>query len=285
MAVSTTSNISGFYNTLYERAMFVLREQNLMAGLVTQLTGQGLAQRKQGIYPQLSAVEVAEGTDFSAQNTWSKSSKMTLTPKIAKAQVVITQSQMDTDEDDTMNDAAEELGGALATKIDTDLVGVFSSFANDAGTAGSALTLKRTAAAMSRLQNAKARAPFYYVLHPYGWYDVWVELGQPTANQAFLGDTANAALRDYAVSKFNNATWVTSSNISVDASDDAVSSLFTRDAIALDTRKSPEMFVEEDPSIAGYGYEINMEAWYAVGTRRDEHGIKLTHDATTPTGV
>ena len=285
MAVGTTSNISGFFNTLYERAMFVLREQNLMAGLVTPLSGRGLAPRKQGIYPQITAAEVAEGVDYSAQNTWSKSSKMTLTPKIAKAQVVITESQRDTDPDDTMNDASDELGMSLATKIDVDLVGVMGSFANDAGAVGSALTLKRTAAAMSRLQNAKARAPFYYVLHPYGWYDVWVELGQPTANQSFLGDTANAALRDYAVSSFNGATWLTTSNISVDSSDDAISGLFTREAIALDVRKSPEMNVDEDPSIAGYGYEINMETWYAVGTRRDEHGIKLTHDATTPTGI
>lgn len=285
MTVSTSSSISGFFPDMYEQAMFVLRDTNLMANLVTNFQGMGLAPRKQGIYPQISAVNVTEGQDYSGATEWTKSAKMSITPAIAKAQVVVTQSQIDTDPDDTMNDAAEELGGAISTKIDTDLLSTFSGFSTNTGTAGSALTIQRTAAAMAILVNAKARAPFYYVLHPYGWQDVWVELGQPVANQSFLGDVANEALRNYQVGRFNNATWLVTSNISVDGSDDAISGLFSPGALALDVRKAPTMAIDEDPSIAGYGYEVNVETWYGYGTRRSEHGAGLTHDATTPTGV
>lgn len=286
MAVSTSSDLTGFFSDLFEQAMFVLRESNLMANLVTGFTGMGMAPRTQGIYPEISAQEVGEGVDFATGTSWNKSSKMSLTPAINKAQVIITQSMMDTDPDDTMNDAADELGRAIATKVDTDLVGNFSSFTNDLGTAGSALTIARCAAAMARLNNAKARAPFYYVVHPYGWYDIWVELGQPAAEKAFLGDVANEALRDYQVASFNNATWFTNANISVNSStDDAVSAVFNPGALALDVRQVPTMAVDEDPSIAGYGYEINVETWYAHGIRRNELGAALTHDATAPTGT
>jgi hypothetical protein len=81
------------------------------------------------------------------------------------------------------------------------------------------------------------------------------------------------------------ALWFTSANISIDGNSDAQSGLFTREALALDTRQAPTMAIDEDPSIAGYGYEVNVEAWYGVAVRRNEYGVGLLHDATEPTGV
>lgn len=168
MAVSTSVDIAGFFSSLFEEAMYVFRAQNLMANLVTLYTGSGMASRIQGIFPTLTAATAAEGDQISDSQTWNKSAKMQITPQIRHAQVVITQSMIDTDNDATMDSASTEMGRALATAVDVDLLSNFTNFSVGLGSAGNALTLKLTAAAVSRLQNAKIPMPYQGVLHPYG---------------------------------------------------------------------------------------------------------------------
>lgn len=283
--INTTAQIAGFYNTLFEDAMHTFQAQSLMANLVTTLQGVGLATRKQGVYPTITTQAVQEGVEVSNSQPWNKSAKMELTPAIYHSQVILTQSMIDTDPENTQEAAAFEMGRSMAVAVDTALAGDFSGFSTGVGTANNALTLKITAAAQARLQNAKVPMPYSYVLHPYHWFDIWVELGQPAATQAFLGDAGNNALKDYNVSSFNGAAWYVNPNIAVDSSDDAISAIFHREALALDTRKAPQMYVTEDPSVAGYGYILDMEMWYAHGERRDEAGVKITADATAPTGA
>lgn len=285
MAVSTTSDIAGFFNDIFEEAMVVFRAQNLMANLVTPYTGTGLAPRKQGIRPALETDVVQEGVTVSKAQTWNKSTQMELTPFIRHGQSVVTQSQIDTDPDDAMGSASDELGRTLATDLDTDIANLFSSFSTGLGTANSAITMKIAAAAMAILQNKKVPMPYNYVLHPFHWHYLWVELGQPGANQAFLGEVANEAMRNYRVNEFNGATWYVNPNIAVDDNSDAVSAVFSRVALALDVRQAPSLSVTEKPEIAGYGYQLDLESWYAVGIRRNEAGVKLTADATQPTGA
>jgi hypothetical protein len=93
-----------------------------------------------------------------------------LTPKIVKAQVIITDERIMTDPDEVRRDAALELGGAVGTKIDTDLVGLFSSFTNNVGAAGSALAISVVAAGVSLLRATPVPGPFSVVLQPHGWF-------------------------------------------------------------------------------------------------------------------
>lgn len=112
---------------------------------------------------------------------------------------------------------------------------------------------------------------------------MWDALGQPEASQAFLGDVANQALRDYFVGNWLNLRWFISSNIAIDTELDAVSGLFHQEALALDSRKpiTPEVDRDADRD----AWKFNMSAWYGKSVRRSGYGVSLTHDATTPTGV
>lgn len=284
MAVSKVSSIaSNLLPRIAEDTLFVARDTSLMPGLVYNYTGTGMATRYIGIYPEVTAQEVSEGVDYSNATEMTKTQQAALVPKTAIAQAILTDERLATDPEGAANDGAMEMGMALAKKIDTDLCALFSGFSTDKGTAGSALTIKRCAAAVSVLRNSSAPNPLSFVLHPYGWQDVWNELGQPTANQAFLGDVANEAMRDYFVGDFLGAAWFTDANIAVDGSDDAVSAVFHRDALALDTRRGINIEPERDASLRAT--ELNATVWYAVGERRDSFGVALTHDATEPTGV
>ena len=281
MAITTVSALNSLFNTIYEDALFVARENNIMTNLVTRYSATGWMNRNISTRPEISAVGVADGVDFAAPTTFGRTTLSTLTPGEVIAQVVLTDQDIDTDPDDARRDSATELGNAIATKIDTDLTSAFTSFSTDKGDgAGNSATIANFAAAIAVLRNAKAPNPVYIVCHPYHWHDIWTELGQPGANQALLGDVANQALRDYFVGRWINVLWFTNANIAVDASDDAVSGVFNPGALAFDSRRAPRLEPERDASQRAW--ELNMTAGYAFGVRRDTFGVKFTADAAEP---
>ena len=282
MAMTTVSDLNSLFNVIYSDTLFVARETNLMTSLVTNYSAAGWMARKIAQRPQIAAQSIADGTDFANPTTFGRTLKATLTPGEVIAQVVLTDQDIETDPDDARRDAATEMGGAVATKIDSDLAADFASFTTDKGPgAGSSATISTFAAAVSVLRSNKAPMPLYVVCHPFHWHDVWVQLGQPGANQAFLGDIANQALRDFYVGRWINVLWFTSSNIAVDDNADAVSAIFNPQALAFDSRRSPRLEPERDASLRAW--ELNMTAGYAHGVRRNEFGVKYTADATEPT--
>lgn len=279
-ATTVQTDLGGLYNTIYEDAVFTAREMNLMSGLITTFNSTGYADRIVPVYAQATAAAVNDGVDFVGGDKFSKSTKATFTPSEVMAQFILTDRMVSTDPDNARNSAAFELGGAVAEKIDKDLLGLFDNLAAGKGTAGSALTITNVAAALSLIRNNKARGQAYAVVHPYQWQDIWVALGQPSANQAFLGDTANQAMRDYYAGQFLGLSWFTSANIAVNGSDDAYGAVFTRDAMALDVRDAITLRPERDESLRAT--ELNMHTGYAVGTLWSDRGAYLLSDATEP---
>src|SRR3990170_6398749 len=176
--LSGTAQISGFFNPILEAALSVARESVIMPALVTTYSAAGWADRKLSIYPTVAAAEVAETSDYANPTQFDKSSQATLTPIEVMSQVLITDLRIETDPDNARADASRELGMGVADKVETDLVTLFSSITTDTGSgAGTAFALANVARGIAQMRNAKARGPFYAVLHPYHWYDVWVEIG------------------------------------------------------------------------------------------------------------
>lgn len=281
MAITTISDLNSLYNLIYEDALFVARESNIMTGLVRNFAATGYMARKIAIRPQITAQVKAEGVDFQNPTTFGRTLKATLTPQVVMAQALLTDEDVATDPDNARQDAAQELGMAVSTKIDVDLVTLFQSFTETKSAGSSALTISEVAAAISVLRYNSAPNPLYVVLHPYGWYDVWVELGQPASQKAFLGDVANEALNSFFVGGWLSATWFTSSNVPASGTD-AYSGVFNPQALGFDSREAPTMEPERDASRKAT--ELNMSAGYAVGIIRQEFGAALIHDITEPTG-
>ena len=284
MAVTQLSDLNSLFNTIYERAMFVAREANLMTNLVRNVGAQGWMDRNVSIRPQVSAVSVGETEDFNSPTTFGKSTLATLSPGEIAAQVVLTDRDMETDPDGARADAEFEMGMAVATKIDTDLLGLFTSFSIDKGDGANATaTFENFAAGVAVVNNTTKRSDgnASAVLHPYHWHDLWLELGKPAATYTNLQDVTSQALRDYYITTLLGGVRIfTSSNISVDGSDDAISGIFTRNAIWLDTRRAARMEPERDASARAW--ELNINAGYAYGLVRSTYGVKFTADATAP---
>ena len=173
MAVTTVSDLNGLFNTIYERALFVARERTLMAGLVDNRSATGWMTRNISIRPQITAVSVTETQDFNSPTTFGKSTQATITPGEIMSQVVMTDRDLETDPDGARVDAVQELGASIATKIDVDLVTLFSSFTTDKGDgANNTATLANfaAAAAVLRYNHAQNYGALTAVLHPYHYH-------------------------------------------------------------------------------------------------------------------
>jgi len=282
MAVTQLSDLNSLFNTIYERAMFVAREANLMTGLITNKSATGWMDRNVSIRPQVSAVSVGETEDFNSPTTFGKSTLATISPGEIAAQVVLTDRDMETDPDGARSDAEFELGMSVATKIDTDLVGLFSSFSTDKGDGGGGTaTFENFAAGCAVVRNNSKGSDGnpVAVLHPYQWHDLWLELGKPAATYPNLSDVTTQALRDYYVTSLLGGVRIfTSSNITSGTA--AVGGIFTRNAIWLDTRRPVRMEPERDASARAW--ELNINAGYGYGLVRSTYGVKFTTDASEP---
>lgn len=281
MALSTQASISSYINKIFEDARFVARDTNLMTQLVTLFTDDGYATREVPLWAQASAVSVSETQDYSNATLFDKSTLATFTPTEVMSQFVLTDRRMSTDPDTVQRAAIMELGMAIATKIDTDLTGLFSGFSNGKGTAGSALTIGHVAAALASVRYNHGMGEKNVVLNPYQWHRIWKELGNPSANQAFLGETANQALREYFSGSFLGATWYSTGNVEIDASDDAYGAAFVREALGFDVRDPMTLRPQRDESARLT--ELNMHTGYAAGELREAMGCYILSDASAPT--
>ncbi len=282
MAITTTAQLNGLFNEIYERALLIVREMNLMTNLVTNYSANNFYTRTFTKRPELQVTNAIEGVDYAYAQPYGKEAANSLTPSEKMIQVIITDIAMMNDPDPLMQDASQEMGYAMAEKIDTDLTSVFTSFSKSVGTAGQPLTFSIVAAAIAQLRAAHAPGQMNIVLHPYQYHDIFTQLGSPTVNQAFLGDLANQALKDYFVGNWLGARWFVSGNVPVDGQDDASGAVFTSQAIAFDARIAPSLRPERDESLRAY--ELNYVAGWAYGLGpRPEFGVRLLSDASTPT--
>lgn len=282
MAITQYTSISTYINTIYERAVLVAREGGLMPSLVSNYSASGRMTRQFITRPEVSFETVADAVDYSNPTTFGKSSIGTLTPAEVIAQFILTDANIESDPDGARNQAAQELGEAAAKKVDTDLVGVFSSFTTDTGTANSAFSTTILADAISTLRAVYApTSQIRAVLHPYHWHDIWLEMGVPAATYANKDEMTARALNQYFMGQYLSIPVYTSMNISIDSNADAISGVFTPQSIALDTRRAYRLEHERDASLRAW--ELNATMVYAYGLgERPAFGVKITADATAP---
>jgi hypothetical protein len=277
--VSDIQSPTDFIQKIYDDAMFIARENNLMTSLVTNYTGQGIAPRISSEYSSATIAAVNDDDDLTSQS-FKPTVLSTLTPSEVGAQYLITDQRRESDPMGVEQAAALELGAAMATKVETDLIGNFSSFTGGtAGTAGSTMTWDYFFAAVSQLRAQKAPAPYYAVLHPYQIHD----LAKAAAVTGTINNTPNfgdEVMRNRFFMMAAGCMIFESANLTPDGNDDVTAGIFSTMALALDVRRAPRIEAERDASRRAT--ELNLSAVYAHGVWRPKFGVKLISDATVP---
>ena len=281
-SLNPSSNISSFINTVFEAAILVARDNNVMSGLVRPFNDRtGVAVRQNSQYGGATVNSIGETDDLVGQ-AFTPSSIATLTPAEVGAQYFMTDTRIESDPFSVRNDAAQDLGLAMATKIETDLIGNFTSFtAGTVGAAGSTMTWAHVFNMEAILRYNKAPYPYSLVLHPYQWNDLAkvASVAHSTSTNA-APSLLEAVNSMYFVRQVGGVYIFVSANIPTITGNDAYAGMFSRDALALDMRRQPRIEPERDASRRGW--ELNLSAVYGHGIWRPTFGVAGLFAVDTP---
>lgn len=283
MSINTNAQIQDPYiQTIFEQAMFVARDNNVMVPLVTVFTDRNdSSPRSSSEHAQVTMHNIGASDDLASQ-AFTPSVLATLTPAEAGAQYLLEDQRRATDPFSVQQSASIELGMGMAQKIETDILSNFASLTGGTvGTAGSAMTWAYFSAAITRLRNQNAPGPYFAVMHPYQYHDLAANAS--VVGQSFhAGDLADAIQNRWWVGRALGTDIYLSSNISIDDADDAMAGVFSRMALAYDSRRAPRLEPQRDASRRAT--ELNMTAVYAHGIWRPRFGVQIVTDASAPTG-
>ena len=275
MAATTSATLDDLFANIIAQARFTAEEQSLMMGLVTQYNIANEAGKTVQIpkYPAITAAALTEGTDMSS--TQVSTSSVTVTVGEVGAQVVLT----DMAAFGAGNPAVElgtVLGNAIATKMDTDLIGLFTGFTASVGAAGQELTAVDLFKAAATLRAAKVTGNIVAVIHPFQAYSIKSSLTSTFADPNG-GDVQNEAMRTGYVGTVAGIDVYESANLTIDGSGDAVAAVFAPEALAIAVKRDFGIESERDASLRAF--ELNATAAYGVAELDDSFGVKLIGDA------
>ncbi len=129
-------------------------------------------------WPLLQAGDLTEGVD--AGNTAVNTTSTTVTADEAGIMITVTDVLLSSDSLGGLEPYAQELGKALANKIDSDLLAEVGDFTNSVGTSGADMTEADFLEALYILESGNAKGPFACVLHPVQVHDLRTALATTT---------------------------------------------------------------------------------------------------------
>jgi hypothetical protein len=272
---TTTTTLNDLFTNIIAQARFTAEEQSLMLGLVTQynIGNQAGTTIQVPKYPAVTAGDLTEGTDMGATEV--STSSVSVAVGEVGAQVVLTDLAA-MGAGNPADELGTVLGNAIATKIDKDLIGLFSGFSGALGAAGSELTVADLFKAAATLRANKVTGSMAAVVHPFQAYQLKAGLTNTFANPNG-GDLQNEAMRSGYVGTIAGIDVYESANVSIDGSDDAVAAVFAPEALAIAIKRDFNLEVQRDASLRAN--ELNATAVYGVGELDDSFGVKITADA------
>ena len=270
MALTTTTTLDDLFANIIAQARFTAEEQSLMAGLVTRYDIAGQAGKTIQVpkYPSITAEDLNEGTDMTG--TAVSTSSVEITVAEVGAQVVLT----DMAAFGAGNPAAElgtVLGSSIATKMDKDLIALFSGFSAQMGATGTVLTADSLFRAVATLRAANATGSLSAVISPIQAYQLKGDLTNQFQNPAG-GETQNIAMVNSYVGQLAGVTIYESSNIDGSGTD-AIGCVFAPEALALAMKRDFVIENQRDASLRAW--ELNATAIYGVGELDNAYGAGL----------
>jgi hypothetical protein len=274
---NTFADISTYVNNILEASLLIARENAVMPALVQNFSAVGENPRKVYQYGTVTINDIGESDDLQSQ-AFTPALLSTLTPAEAGAQYFLTDRRIASDWSAVRADASQDLGQAMGQKIDVDLLGLFDNLTGGTvGAAGTNMAWSTFFAGISILRTKLAPMPYTCVLHPYQWHSMGTAIapGVTVTNSPALQDEFT---RQFFVGNVSGVDIFLDGNISEGTS--VFGAMFSRQAIALDTRRAPRIEYERDASRRGF--ELNASMVYAKGTWRPSFGVAINTAGTAP---
>lgn len=279
MAGSTTTTLNDLLPSIVAEAMFVASERSIMRGLVKNYNlapGQGKTVTVP-IYPNQTAAALTEGDEVS--NTEVSTSGATLTVSTAAIRTLVTDLAVASSASNVVADLGRLFGEAIARKIDTDLLALFSGFSTGVGAADAALSAATIAKAVATLRAGSVPADaLACVVNPYVAYDLKANLTNTFANPN-AGIIQNAAMAEgYVGMLFGVPVFESALIANNGTAGDYVGGVFHRDALGL--AMIGDITIETQRRASYLGTDIVGACHYGVGELYDGYGVKVTADSS-----
>ena len=276
---TTSSTLSELYTNITQEAIFTFQETSVMRPLVTlyPLMGSGKV-AEVPVYPAISAAAVNEATDLS--NTAVNPTSATITASEIGVMTTLTDLGASSASRNVGADIGKLFGEAIAKKVDTDLVGLFSSFTtNTAGAAGTELTADLLFKAQAQLRTLSVPAPYYAVFHPKALFNLKKTLTQAgySGTATAISEIGNEALRNGYIGRIAGIDVFENANLSIDGSDDSVGGVFHPQSIGLAMKEDFKVETQRDASLRAT--EIVASIVYGKAVVKESFGAAITTDA------
>lgn len=271
---ATYTGISTLVANVYNNAIHAAVEGNVISPHIeVWQDSDSPAPRVFGSYSGGTFLAVAESADNAAQ-AFNATSSGTLTPAVYAQMIEMTNRRLRAEPGRAQREAGVHLGNTLASSVDTQLAGLFSSLSGGTvGTAGGTLTWANVFLAQAKMRTNKLAGPYTVVLHPVQWYYLTsASSGVPTLMQS-------EAIKDSVVGTFYQASFggmdfYVDANITSGTA--AVGGMFVRDAMVLDIRQPFKIEPQYFAKISGNGgWELNASMEYAYGVYQPTHGVNM----------
>jgi len=277
MAGTTSATLDDLFVNIVAQARFTAEEQSLMLGLVSQYNIAGQAGKIVQIpkYPAVTANALTEGTAATEEDVSTSSVSVTCA-EVGSSVLLTDLAAMGAG--NPADELGTVLGNAIATKIDKDLIGLFTDFTTEiGGGAGVEISVANLFKAAATLRNNKAQGQLAAVVNPFQAYQLKANLTNTFANPS-ANDLANEAMRNGFVGSIAGIDIYESANVAVDGSGDSIAAVFAPEALAIAMKS--EFNLETQRNATRRGTEMVATAIYGVDTLDDTYGVKLTTDAT-----
>lgn len=279
MAGSTTTTLNDLLPAITAEAMFVAGERSIMRGLVKNYAlapGQGKTITVP-IYPLQTAAPVAEGDEVG--NTAVSTSGATLTVSTAAIRTLVTDLAIASSASNVVADLGRLFGEAIARKIDTDLLALFSGFSTSVGAADAALSAATIAKAAATLRAGGVPAQdLACVVNPYVAYDLKANLTNTFANPN-AGLIQNEAMATgYVGTLFGIPVYESNLIANNGTAGDYVGGVFHREALGL--AMVGDIMIEQQRRASFLGTDVVASAHYGVGELYDGYGVGVVADSS-----
>ena len=275
MAASTTTTLSDLFTNIVANARFTAEENSLLRNLVTiyNIDAQAGTTIQVPKYPAVAAADLTEGTDMTS--TTVTTSSVAIAVGEVGAQVFLTD-MATMGSGNPADELGTVLGNAIATKMDSDVIGLFDGFSTSLGAAATELTASYLFQAVATIRSNKITSPLVGVFHPKQVYNLISSLTAAGVNPNG-GELQNEAMRTGFVGTVAGVDIYQSANIAIDANGDAKGAVFAREALAMAMKRDFNLEPERDAS--NRGFELNATAIYGVGELDDAYGVEMYFDA------
>jgi N4-gp56 family major capsid protein len=230
------------------------------------------------VWVAVSASAVNEASDLS--NSAMSTNKVTLTASEVGVMITLTDKLSYSDILGNIDAYAEQLGKALADKIDTDLAALFAGFSGTAGSTGVDITEADFLTAIYTLENGDAPKPYVAVLHPRQVADLRTAIASSSASLHSLQRSGDLVSNQagFAYNLYNVDVYQTTNVATANTSADRCGAMMSKgQALGIVWKQAAKTELQRDASLRAT--EVVVTSCYGVGELVDAYGVKIVTDA------